>query len=213
MDTSLKKYIALAREKKLSTDEIKNSLLDAGWPEKQVRHALSKTQNDDLLVPPPPPPQVAHIGMWVGFLYIIFFISLYVLATSIGWLFHIAIDQMTPNQANSSYTLFGSLSQTRSLIASIIVSYPIFLVLAIVLKKQLLRQPAVRNIRSRKILIYITLIATFLIMLGHIIFTITSFLNGTVTTAALEHLGVTFLIAGAIFWYFLDEVKYDKKDA
>ncbi|MGI8419021.1 MAG: DUF5671 domain-containing protein [Candidatus Levyibacteriota bacterium] len=213
MDASLKKYIALAREKKLTNEEIKSSLQNAGWSEEQVQQAFYKSHDSDFLIPPPPPPpQVAHVGMWVGFLYIIFFISLYVLATSVGWLFHIAIERTTQNQA-PSYTLYGAVSQTRSLIASIIVSYPIFLILALVLKKQLLRQPPVRNLRSRKILIYVTLIVTFLIMLGHVIYTITNFLNGTITTTALEHVGVTFLVAGAIFWYFVDEVKYDKKNA
>ena len=211
MDASLEKYITAARAKKVSQEHIKEALLDAGWPEEQVSKAFAKPEAD-LPVPPPPPPPVAHIGMWIGFLYIIFFISLYVLATSIGWVFHIAIDKMNPApEVINAY--HGDLSQTRGLLAAIIVSYPIFLTLAMILKKQLLKQPAVSNLRSRKILIYITLIGTFLIMLGHIIFTLNDFLAGTITTAALEHVAVTFLIAGSLFWYFLDEVKSDRKNA
>lgn len=212
MDKSLEKYIAAAREKKLTTEQIKASLIEAGWSEEQFQPAFAKSIKSDLPVPPPPPPPVAHIGMWVGFLYIIFFISLYILATSVGWLFHIAIDKLLPRTAevSSSYNQF---SEIRSLIAAIIVSYPIFLSLALVLKKQMRKQPAVRGLRSRKILIYITLIGTFLLMLGHIIFTLNDFLGGTITTGATAHIGVTFLIAGAIFWYFLDEVKADRKDA
>lgn len=214
MDESLKKYIAAARAKKLSTEEIKASLLDAGWREEQFRSAFSNPKSN-LLVPPPPPQtsQVAHIGMWVGFLYIIFFISLYVLATSVSWLLHIAIDKTITNPANG-YTFFSShTSEIRNLIASIIVSYPMFLTLALVLRKQTVKQPAIKSIRSRKILIYITLIGAFLIMLWHIIQTITAFLAGIITTEALLHIGVTFLIAGAIFWYFIDDVKTDRKNA
>jgi hypothetical protein len=55
------------------------------------------------------------------------------------------------------------------------------------------------------------LIGTFLIMLGHVIMTLYGFLGGTLTMNALAHLGVTFLIAGAIFAYFINEVKNDRK--
>jgi hypothetical protein len=209
MPTSISAYIAQAREKKVSDDKIKAVLLAAGWPEDQVMLALQKAPEDDLL-PPPPPPPVAHVGMWTGFLYILFFISLYVLATSVGGIFHHMADKIAPDIKITS-SLRSDNALLRGFTSAIIVSYPIFLILALVLKKQLIKQPAVRNLRSRKLLIYITLIGTFLIMLCHVIFSIYSFLSGTLTSNAFLHLMVTFLIAGSIFGYFLSEVKYDRK--
>lgn len=217
MPSSLESYIQAAREKNKSDESIKQTLVAAGWDEQQVNKALG-IKDDDL--PPPPPPngkvtkEIPHVGMWTGFLYILFFISLYVLATAIGILFHNWVDADIPDVANLSMTRYtDDNALVRGAIAAVVVSYPIFLTLALILKKQLAKQPLVRNLRSRKILIYITLIGTFLIMLGHVIATIYGFLGGTLTANSVGHLGVTFLIAGAIFAYFINEVKNDRKTA
>lgn len=211
MESGLEKYIATAREKKHSDDKIKSTLIGAGWPEEDVVKALTRPEIDPDLPPPPPPPQ-QHIGMWTGFLYILFFISLYVLATSIAGLFHDMIDKFIPDVKNAeTYYMSDNAGMIRGAVAAVIVSYPIFTILALVLKKQLKKKPAVSNLRSRKLLIYITLIGTFLIMLGHVIFIIYSFLDGKLTSNAIGHLAVTFLIAGSIFGYFISEVKHDRK--
>lgn len=206
MAAEITNYIAKAREKNLSDEQIKNQLIAAGWPTEQVTAALMQTQ--DVPVPPPPVP---HVGMWTGFLYILFFISLYVLATSIGGILHTWVDKAFPSpNNNSSFFTFDTASVVRGYIAAIIVSYPLFTLLAIILKKQLIKQAAVKNLRSRKLLIYITLIGTFLIMLGNVISAIYDFLSGTVTGNAIRHLLITLLIAGSIFIYFLSEVKHDR---
>jgi len=217
MAAELKNYISKAREKKLSDEQITNTLTAAGWQKEQITQALS--QDTDLPVPPPPP-SFSHVGMWTGFLYILFFISLYVLAGAISGILTIWVDKAIPtviasNDTSSSDFFFLNNYDTPSIIrgyiAAIIVSLPLFVSLALVLKKQLVTQPVVRNLRSRKILIYITLIGTFLILLGNIITTCYEFLSGTVTGNGLGHLGVTLLIVGAIFAYFIGEVKNDRK--
>jgi len=154
-----------------------------------------------------------------------------VLATSVGGIFHLWVDKIYPGSTGSptDYTQeannmmisqidtvgsffngdYDTIALVRGYIAAIVVSYPLFLVLAIILKKQLIKQPMVKNLRSRKILIYITLIGTFVLMLGEIITTGYDFLAGSFTDNALRHLLVTFIIAGAIFIYFFSEVKND----
>src|SRR5579872_2443125 len=146
MASEIKNYIEKAREKKLTNEQIENNLITAGWQEAQIAEALS--QDADLLVPPPPP-SVAHVGMWTGFLYIIFFISLYVLATAIAGILHIWIDKTVPDWSftslgiDSSSDLIGGIfgldiiSTIRGYLAAIIVSYPLFLVLSLILNKQL----------------------------------------------------------------------------
>lgn len=210
MPAELDSYIAKAREKKFSDEQIKNQLLSSGWQQDQITQALAQNPTDTSL-PPPPPPPVPHVGMWTGFLYVIFFICLYVLATAIGILFHNWVDTIFPLPTDMP-DYWGTFRQTelQGALAAIIVSFPIFAYLAILLKKQLAKNPAIKNIRSRKLLIYITLVGTFLIMLSHIIGTIFSFLNGSANVLnALAHLGVTLLIAGSIFGYFISEVKHD----
>ncbi len=206
----LSSYIKDARTKHVSDEQIKQALTAAGWPVDKVDKAL--LESDDSKTLPPPPPPVPHVGMWIGFLYILFFISLYVLSIAIAGIFHQWIDTVIPNTKND---LLNYLSDNaylmRGYIAAVIVSYPVFVMLAIVLRKQLMKQPIIKNLRSRKILIYITLIGTFLIMIGHIIATIYEFLGGNLTANAIGHLCITVMIAGSIFGYFISEVKNDRK--
>lgn len=213
MTVTLESYITDARAKNKPNDVIKTALINAGWPENEVMKALEVSPIDPDLPPPPPPPQLAHIGMWTGFLYILFFISLYVLASSIAGLLHNMVDKFLPDikEVYEVYTDVYPNSFNRGAIAAIIVSYPIFITLAFMLKKQINKQSTVKNLRSRKQLIYITLVVTFLIMLGHIIFSIYSFLDGKLTANALAHLGVTFIVAGSIFGFFVSEVIHDRK--
>ena len=214
MASEITSYITKARDKKLTDKQIEENLVSAGWSQEQVATALSKEA--DLPVPPPPP-NVAHVGMWTGFLYILFFISLYVLATAIAGMLNIWVDKAIPtvidtNSSNVDFFFgFDTPSIIRGYLAAIIVSFPLFVVLALVLKKQLVKQPGVKNLRSRKLLIYITLITTFLILLGNVIATCYELISGTVTGNGLGHLGVTLLITGAIFAYFIGEVKNDRK--
>ena len=210
MEPSLKKYIAAAKEKDLTDQEIHASLVSAGWPEEVVTKALS-ANNKDLLVPPPPPHIVNNIGMWVGFTYIVFFISLYILLFSVGWLLHDWVETAMPNPSLYESYDSGDKSYIQGLIAAIVVAYPICMLLAIVLKRQLMTNPQVANLRSRKILIYFTLIITFLIMLGHIIGTVYEFLSGGFSSNAILHLLITASVAGPVFWYFITEVLHDRK--
>lgn len=216
MAAELSDYIAKAKKRDLTDEQIKTKLLSIGWPEEEVKAALAH----DAELPVPLPPTISHVGMWTGFLYILFFISLYVLATAVGGILHTWVDKAVPSVVSSngdfsandlSFFFFDAPTVTRGYLAAIIVSYPLFLVLALVLKKQLVTQPLVRNLRSRKLLIYITLVITFLIMLGNIVTTCYNFLAGTITGNGLGHVAVTLLLTGGIFWYFISEVKNDRK--
>lgn len=214
MPKNLFEYIAAAREKNLSDDEIKNQLLDAGWPPNAVNGAFSlHNLTQENLVPPPVP----FNGMWSGFLYILFFIALYVLLCSLAGVFHLWIDTKTPNltildNPYLSYIQIDSSTLMRGYIASILISYPIFAMVGFSLKKHLIMNHRVVNIRSRKILLYITLLGSFIIILWNIIGAIFGILSGGVLSNIFENLCVTLLIAGSFFGYFITEVKNDRKN-
>lgn len=213
MHKNLLEYIAAARAKNLTDEQIKNQLLDSGWPLNSVNSAFSV---QDLPLETLHPPVVAHTGMWIGFLYILFFISLYVLTGAIAGVFHSWINTTAPNltlfdNTYLSYIQLDSATVMRGYLASILISYPIFVILGFVLKKNVTKNPKVLSIRSRKILIYITLIGTFLIILWNIISAIFGFLSGSLMVNVLGNLCVTILIAGGVFSYFFREVRDDGK--
>ena len=205
----LEKYIATARAQNATNDQIKQQLVQSGWVESEVSEALNPQPSGAPNLPPPPVPR---FGMWVAFQYIILFISLYISATALGGLLHTAVDRIFQDRINQ-YS-YGSTINSYLLnfyLAFLIVGFPIFAYLFITLKRQVIKNPAIKNITSRKVLIYITLVGTFLIMVGHLIGTLMSFLSGSIALSSIFHLGVTFLIAGSIFGYLLLAVKEDRK--
>lgn len=207
----LVKYISTLKSQNVADSDIKAQLLKAGWSESEVNDALAPHNSSAINLPPPPVP---HFGMWVAFQYIMLFICLYVSFSALGGILYHGVDQIFPDRLDNTDYYYDSGWQDgllKGYIAGILVTFPIFASLFLVLKKQAIQRPAVKNLKARKFLIYLTMIVTFIIMIGHLITTIFGFLNGTTTNRSLGYLAVTFLIAGTVFTYLLFEVKEDRK--
>ncbi len=204
------KYIEAARAKQISDSDIKSQLLNTGWKDQEIQEALKPLVNvDSSLIPPSAP----HVGMWVSFQYIILFIALYISATSFTGIINHAVDKFIPDALDNlkSYSTTLDKGLMKGYLAALIVSYPIFAYLFIRLKKLSLDKPYTKGIGSRKLLVYLTLIITFIILISYIIGTIYGFLDGSITTRSIAHFTVTNLIAGSIFCYLLHDVGEDRK--
>lgn len=212
INPELVKYVGTLREQNIPEEKIKAQLLNAGWSVQDI---------ESVMVPgtstPVPPPPVPRVEMWVGFLYIILFITLYVSATALASILKFLVDQVIPDvlSKRSTYSYIGSIFYGPETIiyhlSAMIVTFPIFAFLFLFLKKQQHLNPAVRNLRSRKLLIYLTLVITFLIMIFDLISTVYGFLNGTVTGRSISHFAITMLVSGSIFGYYVWEVKEDRR--
>lgn len=207
LNSELEKYIKLARSQNVPENQIKDTLIKSGWAETDINEALFP-QSATTNLPPPPVP---HFGMWVTFKYIILFISLYITATSLGGILHNFVDQIIPDVITRYDDYDFSSPSLTGYMAAIAVSFPIFVWLFISLSNEAFKRPAIKNIRARKLLIYFTLVVTFLFMIGHLIATIYSFLEGTLAARTIGHLVVTLVVAGSIFLYLLNEVRGDRK--
>lgn len=217
-------YIRAARDKGKTDDEIKNALLAAGWNEAQASEALGQFM--DELPPPPPPSASAHAeapvsarptphGMyaWYGFEHILMFISLAVLAVSIALILNYFVDGYFPNSAiaRTVYSYSYQNSALRGYLSALLVSLPLFSFLFLDITKRSLTHPEIRNLIVRKLLIYLTLIVTFIMMLGYVIAAVYGLLGGNLSVNFLLHLLVTFATSGTIFTYYLWQVKGDRR--
>ena len=159
--------------------------------------------------------------MWFFFKFFFFFFSLYVFASSVALLLHLFIDTwvrgVSPSGFGSLLTVSsGSKSAlysyiSRGYLASIIVSYPLFAWLFLQVTKKTLSNPALRQLTSRKQLIYLTLIVTFIITLINVISLVYGFLSGNVNLNFILHFIVTTGISLIIFIYYLHQVKEDRQ--
>jgi hypothetical protein len=237
---ALRDYITTARDKGHTDDRIQRDLVAAGWEPAQVRSGLTSVgpdTADDLVPPPPPPPgqtgvqshrasashpqpvSVVQNLTTRGLEYIIMFIALGVTALSLASLLHSNVNNLMGN--GDSGTL-GSNSAVPLATAALVVALPVLAVLFLRLKKAEAADPELHHDPSRKRAIQLTLVVTFLIGLGNIIYFVYSLMTGgdngpydynavgsqsaTGPLGNAIHLLITLAIAGGIFaYYWFDE--------
>lgn len=151
-----------------------------------------------------------------GLEYIIMFIAMGVAALALGSLLHSTVNTLLGSTAS-----YGTSDGVVSLAtAALIVALPIFGFLFLRLKRAEQTEPELRHDPSRKRAIQLTLVITFLIGLGNIIYFLYNLMSGSIrdnynlvgSPAAsgvlgnFIHLLITLAIAGGIFaYYWYDE--------
>lgn len=214
---SLADYIDNARKVKLPERQIYQNLLNEGWDKKEIENELKGTSSfPSRLVVPNSLSSTPENHLWDAFEHILLFISLGILAISSALMLHAFVDKWVSSnttQSASSLLYISSYGHTliRGYIAAIVVSYPLFSFFFLRISKRTLNNPQIQGLKSRKVLIYLTLILTFFILIFNIISIIYSFLNGNVTLNFLSHFSVSVLISSFIFGYYLHQVKKDRK--
>lgn len=204
-------------------DFIKSSR-DLRIPDTQIIETLSKTginrnEIEDYLNPqsietPNKYFYSSQSHLWDAFEHILLFISLLVMSTSLTMALHTFIDRWIPgmNGRDYDYDFISSWNLTllRIYISGLIVSIPFFFFLYNKITKQTGLHPELRLLKTRKSLIYTTLVITFIIVLSNLIILVFNLLNGNVSLNFVMHFLVTVLISGIVFAYYLDEVKDDR---
>lgn len=139
------------------------------------------------------------------FLHIGVIASLYVFATSfLSFIFDIINYAFPDRQA-----YYGDPYSTgmRFALSTLIVSFPLLLVLLRVIYKDLFSNPTKRDLTLRKWLIYLTLFLTLLTLAINLITLLNTFLGGEITTRFLLKVVSVFVVIGGIFWATLADLR------
>ena len=236
VNTQLVEYIKKKRAENIPEDKIVADLIQVGWSQADLQKAWGLVGNSDIPLPTPPAlasPTLQSTfqwasgqsgkqeqgSMWDAFQHILMFISLYTLAISIILLLGYYIDRWFPAFSKSTYSYSSafrsSYINTSSLfgyLSAIIVSLPIFAYLFIRISNRTATHPELRLLSSRLILIYITLFLTFIVCFSSLIAIVYTFLRGNITLNFVLHILVYLGICGAIFYYYVEQVKEDKRN-
>lgn len=106
------------------------------------------------------------------------------------------------------YYSYGYTGAMRFALASLVIVFPLFILVSWFLNKVYTRESGVRESKIRKWLIYLTLFITALVIIGDLVFTVNTFLNGEITARFILKAFSILLVAGTIFWYYLDDVRH-----
>lgn len=182
-----------------SRSEISDVLAQSGWSASEVTEAMTAWAETPFS-PPIPRPQ-ATVSAKDFFIYTLTFGVLIFGAFYLVQLIHIFIDLATEG---GGYRLTARI---RFAMAVLIVTVPVYLLLAIRERKRVRQDPAVYRSAIRKWLIYITLLIAASIMLGDLVAVIYSFLGGDFTVQFLAKAAVVATVAGGIFLFYFNDVR------
>lgn len=196
---NLARYVRDALSAGQSRDAIKGTLAQAGWSPSEVDGALHGWA--DVASPVPVPRPQATLSARDFFVY----------ALTFGLLIYASFNLVVLLNALIDLTADGDNSRAARAVpwsmAVVIVTLPGYLWLTLRDRRALARDPALYRSSVRKWLIYIALLASAAVMLGDLVYVIYGLLEGDFTLQFLAKAVVVACIAGAIFLYYLSDVR------
>lgn len=194
-----------------SRPAIESALAGAGWAPEQVRDALDAYA--DVAFPVPVPRPRPYLSAREAFLYLVLFASLYVWAYHLGDLLFDLINGALPDPADSSYMRNRAGDSMRMSVASILIAFPLFLFVARLLAKELVRNPAKRQSVVRRWLTYMTLFLASGVLVGDLIALVYHLLGGELTLRFMLKVLVVGGIAGGIFGFYLQDLRREERES
>ena len=197
-------------ERGLPRQELEQVLLKAGWPHDKVRGALGGFA--DVAFPIPVPRPAPYLSAREAFVYLVLFSSLYVSAYSLGSLLFAFIHRAFPDPSvDPAVALAATQEMIRWSISFLVVTFPVFAFVFWTNDRAVRKDPGRRLSRVRQSLTYLTLFVGAAILIGVVTSIVYNLLGGELTARfALKVLTVG-MITGAVFGYFLRDVR--KKEA
>lgn len=138
------------------------------------------------------------------FLHLLAMVTLYWSAISFITLCHQSLNYLLPSALDFGY--LGVTGPMRFAVASLIIVFPIFMLVSWFLDRIYSKESQVRESKIRKWLIYLTLFVAALVIIGDLVFVINTFLNGEITLRFILKALSIIVVAGTIFGYYLDDI-------
>lgn len=143
------------------------------------------------------------------FLHLLSIVALYVSAISFLVLIFQYANLAFPDLLEQGYYFNsgGAYRAIRWAIASLIVIFPVYVFVTKFLNKEYAKEPEKRELKVRKWLLYFTLFAASLTIIGDLVRLIFNFLEGEITIRFLLKVLAVFFVAGSVFYYYLKDLK------
>ncbi len=204
----LDRFVRDALARGASRERIDSALTQAGWAPEQVQGALAAFAEVEFEVPVPRPRP--HLSARDAFVYLVLFTTLYISAYHFGSLLFSLINHAFPDPADR-YPLFGP--SIRWSVASIVIAFPLFLVMSARIARSLREQPVKRLSAVRRWLTYLTLFLAAVILIGDLITLVYQLLGGSLTVRFVLKVLVVGAIAAAVFGYYLWDLRRDEAES
>lgn len=145
------------------------------------------------------------------FMHLMVFIALYVSVVSLITLLFQYINFWYPDPLSFYYS--SVINAVRWSASVLVVMYAVYLVVSWFIHKDLRANPEKKNLKIRKWLTYLTLFAAALTMIVDIITLLYNYLGGDLTLSFFLKILVVLLVAGAVFGYYIWDLKKETSEA
>ncbi len=188
--------------------QIEDVLLKAGWSTAQIRGALAAFA--DMTFPIPIPRPRPYVEAREVFLYFVLFTTMYLSAFNLGSLLFQFIDRAFPLSGGTAIALGEAI---RWPVSILVVALPVFFYTSRLIGREIRLDPSRRVSEVRRKLTYLTLFVCACVVIGVLTTLVYNFLGDELTVRfglkALTAAG----IAGAVFAYYLRDLRLDNTEA
>lgn len=207
----LERFVRDALAQGESRDAIASALAAAGWPPEQAAAALDAYAEVAFALPVPRPRP--YLSAREAFLYLLLFATLYISAYHLGALLFDLINWALPDPADPAYVANRLGQSMRWSVASVVIAFPVFVYVAHRLGAELARSPVKRLSVVRRWLTYLTLFLAATVLIGDMIVLVYNLLGGELTLRFALKVLVVAAIAGAVFGWYLRDLRHEEKEA
>jgi len=147
------------------------------------------------------------------FMHLLAVITLVVSAVSFGVIIFQGINVYIPDIVSDQYFSKSShLSSMRSALATLVIVFPVFLWVSRFLKGDVGKFPEKLDLKIRKWLLYLTLFAAALVIIGDLVTLLRSFLEGELSIRFMLKVLTVLFISGSVLIHYLNELKEKIKE-
>jgi len=211
LDPELVGFVKEGLQRGVARAEIAGVLETAGWPSDQVSRAMAMYADTPFVIPVPRP--VTTGSMRDAFMHVLLFCTLLISCWSFGSLVFEFINRAFPDPAMArSYYSGSTLQAIRWDLSTLIVAFPIFLVVSWRISRAIRLDPTKRASRTRRMLTYVMLFIGALTLIGDVVTLIYNFLGGELSTRFVLKVVTVGVIAGAVVAYYVADLRSEDKE-
>src|SRR5215471_11297753 len=205
-------FVDSAKAQGASDEFIVSLLRQNGWSERRIYQAFGAWY--EARTNKPVPSGGGRIeGAKDAFLYLLAFITLGIWAIELGALLFATIDLTFPNPALVSTDVTFVYRSMADELASVIVGFPLFLLVTWWIVRDVQRQPERLESPVRKWLTYLALVITASTVIGDVVAFLAYFLRGDLDVRFVLKVVAVLVIAGGVFAYYLESLREGRLSA
>lgn len=211
MNSDLHGFVRDALAQGASRDAIRTALRDARWPDDEIEAELAAWHDAGLGLPVPR--RRVGVSPREAFLYLLLFVSLYLVAYHTGQILFGLVHRAWPDPALDESLWDRTREWVRFSVATLLVAFPVYLFTSRLIGRAVAKDPEKRNSGVRRWLTYLTLFSAACVLIGDFIAVLLGLLKGELTLRFMSKAAIVAAIAGFLFTHYMRGMRRDEEEA